>query len=186
MKQKRNIDHYIQTGMKVNFMSDSRMSSVYIVMTGGAGILLNSMNLFAGSSSINMNVTANVAANCKFVGSAQTLAFGGYDPQATTPLDASSTFQVSCVAGTSVSIAMSNGQYPNGPQRRMFDGVNKYMNYDLFTTAARSIPWNTTNTVNYTAASTTAQTITVYGRVPAGQNVNTGGYSDTVTITATF
>lgn len=186
MRKEKHTNHDYQAGMKINFIPASGMSSVYIVMTGGAGILLNSMNLFAGSTSTNMNITANVAANCKFVGSAQTLAFGGYDPQSTSPLDASSTFQLSCIAGTSVSIAMSNGQYPSGPQRRMFDGVNKYMDYQLYSNAARSTVWNATNTVNYSSSTSAPQTITVYGRVPAGQNVNTGGYSDTVTITATF
>lgn len=184
MKKKK--DLHTHNGMKITFTPASGMSSVYLVMTGGAGILLNSMNLFAGSSSTNMNVSANVAANCKFAGSAQTLAFGGYDPQSATPLDSSATFQLSCISGTNVSIAFGNGQYASGPQRRMYDGVNKYMAYDLYSDASRSTTWNSTNTVNYSAASTSPHTLTVYGRVPAGQSVNTGGYSDTVTITATF
>lgn len=184
MKKKNDI--HTNNGMKINFTPASGMSSVYLVMTGGAGVLLHSMNLFAGSTNTSMNVTATVAANCKFVGTSQNLSFGGYDPQATSPLESSATFQLSCVSGTNVSIAFGNGQYASGPQRRMFDGQNKYMNYDLYQDASRSTAWNSTNTVNYSAASSSPQTLTVYGRVPAGQNVNTGSYSDTVTITATF
>jgi spore coat protein U-like protein len=46
--------------------------------------------------------------------------------------------------------------------------------------------WNSTAPVAYTAVSKAASSLTVYGRVAAGQDVPAGSYSDTVIATITF
>lgn len=189
MKKGGETKHYSQSVMKMKFIPDKAMPSLYIVMTGSAGILLHSVHTFAASTTTTFQATSTVSRNCTFNGTAQALAFGGYDPMATQPLDATSTFQIRCTKNTSVSIALNNGIYASGTQRRMSDLNNQFLNYQIYTNATRSTIWNSTNTVNLTPPSSTPQTLTVYGRIPAGQNVPGGQartYADTITITATF
>jgi spore coat protein U-like protein len=62
------------------------------------------------------------------------------------------------------------------------------LNYGLFTDATRTTNWGETvgtDTVSGTGTGAT-QIVTVYGRIPATQNVGIGGYVDTITATVTF
>ncbi len=164
-----------------------RTSPLYAVVTGGAGLLFQSLHLFAGTTSATINVSANVASSCKFTG-VNELFFGSYDFGATSPLDVTGQANLSCTKGTSVVLSLNNGVNASGPQRRMTDGSGNLLNYQIYTTAARTAIWNTTNTVSFVASTSAATTIPLYGRKPAGQSggAGTGGYTDTVTITATF
>src|SRR3990167_5258534 len=162
-------EHENQTSMKAKCIPAAGVPSLFIVMTSGAGVLVHSMNLFAGSATTPMNITATVVPNCRFAGSATPISFGDYGPQNKGPLDATSTVQLRCVKGSSVSIAINNGLNPVGPQRRMSDGQNNYIDYQIYSDASRSTIWNTTSTFNYTASSSAPQTMTLYMRIPPGQ-----------------
>lgn len=144
----------------------------------------------AGSVSQTMTVTANVNAACKFPSAANTLAFGAYDPigvNASTDLDSSSNFDVKCNKGTNVVLKLGLGLSPSGQQRRLKLDASNFLNYNLYSDATRTTIWNdTSNVISYTAASSTTETKTVYGRIPAGQDASAGSYSDTVIITADF
>ena len=50
--------------------------------------------------------------------------------------------------------------------------------YDIYTDQERSTVWNTVNTVAYAARSSRAVNIPLYGRIPAGQSIAPGRYSD--------
>ena len=69
----------------------------------------------------------------------------------------------------------------------MTSGANT-VNYSLYTDIARSTVWG--NTVGTDTKSGTgngsAQTLTVYGQLPAGQYPTPGSYSDTITATITY
>jgi spore coat protein U-like protein len=56
----------------------------------------------------------------------------------------------------------------------------------MYNDSGRTTVWNATNTVSYTAASKATTGLTLYGRVPQGQDVPVGSYSDTVQATITF
>jgi spore coat protein U-like protein len=62
------------------------------------------------------------------------------------------------------------------------------LNYGAYQDAARSINWGDTVGVDTVADVGGGGVIshTVYGRVPTGQFVATGGYGDTVIITVTY
>jgi spore coat protein U-like protein len=64
------------------------------------------------------------------------------------------------------------------------------LTYELYSDVAGGTVWGSGNggtTVAYSAADSSAQTLTVFGRIPSGQNTATvGDYSDTVTVTVTF
>ena len=153
-----------------------------VALVGGAQPNLQA----AGSASANVTVTANVAANC--VINAGSVAFGAYDPvtaNASTDLDGAGNFQVQCTKGTAATVTLGNGLNFSGGTRRMSTGSD-FLNYNLYTSSARSTVWNTTNTVSYTATSKALFTLDVYGRVPSNQDISTGSYTDTVVATINF
>jgi spore coat protein U domain-containing protein, fimbrial subunit CupE1/2/3/6 len=66
-----------------------------------------------------------------------------------------------------------------------------FLNYNLFSDSARTTAWgngsNGASAFGITAASNAAErTFTVYGRVPKGQDVNVGSFTDTMQATVNF
>lgn len=148
----------------------------------------------AATATANLNVSATVSASCSISTSA--LAFGAYDPvgaHAAAPLDASGAVIVTCTNGASTTVTLGQGSNANtgssdaAPLRRMRDAGTNYLSYTLYQDAGRTTTWgNTAGTgVGHTGAGS-ATNIAVYGRIPGGQNVASGSYSDTVVATVTF
>jgi spore coat protein U-like protein len=145
--------------------------------------------LEAATATASFNVTANVAANCTIV--AGSLGFGSYDPvgaHASTPLNQTSTITVACTKGTSATVSLDLGTHASGSTRRMQSGTTttEFLAYELYTTGAHSVVWNTTNTVAYNATSKASSNLTVHGSVAGGQDVEVATYSDTIVATITF
>jgi spore coat protein U-like protein len=143
----------------------------------------------AATATASFGVSASVTANCTI--SAGALSFGTYDPvaaNASAALDQSSTLTVACTKGTSAAVSLDAGTHASGAARRMQHSstATEFLTYELYTSSARTTVWDTTNTVSYSAASKAASSLTVYGRVPSGQDVATGSYADTVVATITF
>ncbi|WP_128971318.1 Csu type fimbrial protein [Bradyrhizobium tropiciagri] len=149
----------------------------------------------AGTSTANLTVQITITASCTI--NAATLNFGSVSGTtlATTLQSSSTTVSVTCTNGSPYSIAMDNGANPSGSQRRMANAGN-FISYNLFTDAAHTNPW-TTATSSTTCTTTngcflgtgngSAQTINIYGDVPAtGTAPNTGTYTDTVVMTITY
>jgi len=163
------------------------LASIGALVTSSGGSAL------AGNSQNNLTVTASVAANCTIT--AGTLAFGVYDPivaNATTPLDGSGTFTITCTAGTTTTIGLAQGlHYANGTNNMVGGSQASSLKYGLFRTSSGVDPWGNTDPNRLATPAKTdnnAQTITVYGRIPAGQVVSSGlpNYSDTVVATVNF
>jgi spore coat protein U-like protein len=131
-----------------------------------------------------LTVTATVTSNCALSGG--TLAFGNYVSGQTTNLDVQGSINyVNCPVGTLI-FELDNGANANGSQRRMKSGSN-YLNYQIFKTSARNSNWGTgADAVQIQVLQAGSGSVAVYGRIPAGQTVPPGSYSDTVTITLTF
>lgn len=148
----------------------------------------------AGSSTSNLSVTASVGANCTI--STTATAFGAYDSivaNATTPLIATGTVRTTCTTGSAATVTLDQGVSPTVgssdtvPLRRMTNGSNNYLAYDLFTDSGRSLPFgNTAGTGQSANGIGTPVDTTVYGRVGSGQNVPVGSYTDLVIATVTF
>jgi spore coat protein U-like protein len=64
------------------------------------------------------------------------------------------------------------------------------LNYNLFTNAARTTIWGDgtagTSRVSRNLRRNQPVNLTVYGRIPAGQDVRIGSYSETLTVTITY
>lgn len=136
----------------------------------------------ATTTKTTIAVSASVAAQCA-IGAFTNLEFGSYNPASSTDTTAEATVKVTCNAGASATASLSTGSGTYG-QRTLKSGTNA-LNYNLFTSNTYSTTWTDTTTVPVTGGS--EQTLTIYGKIPKGQNsVPVGSYTDTVTVTITY
>lgn len=144
----------------------------------------------AGTAAGTVSVSATIANNCTI--GASTMLFGTYDPlvaNLATNLDVLGSLSIACTKGATAAIVLdagANGTHATGTTRAMVSGGTNYLNYELYTAAARTTVWNASNTVSYVSTGKAASTVSIYGRIPSAQDANTGSYSDTVNATATF
>ena len=151
----------------------------------GCLAIMGSTLAYGDADTGNIAVSATVVESCTLDGG--NLSFGNYDPivtHASTPLDTTVNLSVLCTEGTTATIGLSNGDNAVASQRKMASGTER-LNYDLYSDSDRTAAWATEA---YTEVDgTSATNVTVYGRVPAGQNTAAaGGYADTVVATITF
>lgn len=148
---------------------------------------------FAGTDTSSLAVSATVTASCTIDASAG-LAFGAYDPvgaHSTANLDQEGTISTTCTNGSTAKVTLGQGANPDGassdalPVRRMLSGTTDFLSYSLYTDSGHTTVWD--NEVgNEVAGTGAAVSTTVYGRIPAGQNVPAATYNDTVLATITF
>jgi spore coat protein U-like protein len=140
------------------------------------------------TSTFGFDVTATVPSSCQF--SAVTdLSFGSHAGPITSAQDNTSSITMICRNRTAWNLGLDNGQNHDGSTRRMrLGGTDNYVSYQLFRDNNRSLAWGSTIGTDTAAGTGTgsAQSQTVYGRVPASQNVPAGSYSDTITVTVTY
>lgn len=120
------------------------------------------------------------------------VAFGTYSTSNASPTDSAGTLTLACHPSASPTISISAGDSGSFAPRRMRNGSFQ-LNYNLFTTAARTIVWGNgsggTATVSPTGSvsgGTRHFSVPVYGRIPAGQNAGAGSYADTLMVTVAF
>lgn len=118
------------------------------------------------------------------------VAFGAYNPKAAAADDSTGTVVVACprLLQWGAEITLSAGRSGSYAQRRMASGANN-LNYNLYLNSARTQIFGNGNsgTSNIELGLIwSTVTTTVYGRIPAGQNVAAGNYSDTMTLTISF
>ena len=122
------------------------------------------------------------------------VAFGAYNPQSAANDDSTGTVTLACAPTvTAPVVALSTGGSGTYSPRRMTNGAFN-LNYNLYTTAARTVIWG--NGIGGTVTQTlTGGTVsggirnfsrTIYGRAPGSQNIGAGAYLDTITLTVTF
>lgn len=143
----------------------------------------------AATQTDTFNVTATIISSCSIT--ANDLAFGNYDPLSGTHLDQTTTISVTCSNGASYDIQLSAGLSGNVAARTMDDDATSTstLNYSLFRDSSRTLNWGVTNgTDTFQGTGTgSAQTVTVYGRIPSGQTTPVvGAYTDTITATIEY
>lgn len=158
----------------------------------GAVLIVALLCTWAGAvtTTATMQVTANVQATCTV--STGNLAFGNYTGGSASPVDATATITATCPPGQGYTIGLSAGLGPGATTATRMMTISgpgsATLNYGLFSDTSHSTNWDDiggTHTVTGTGNST-GQAITVYGRIPAGQNVQTGLYEDTITVTMSY
>jgi spore coat protein U-like protein len=167
-------------------MSRNRLLVVVVLLCAGVFV---PAAVQAQTAQANLAVSASVIRNCTIA--AGTLAFGNYDPivaNLAADLDQTGTFTVTCTRGgaPAVWVGMDNGAHFT-TNRRMTDGA-EFLDYELFSNAGRTTPWGNTSGTGLvvTQNGRNPVTVSVYGRVPAGQDVGAGSYTDTVVMTVNF
>ena len=138
--------------------------------------------VLAATATGNMVVTATVLDTCVLV--VPPLAFGNYSG---TQLDAQSDVLVTCTGTTAWTVDIDGGGAADIANRVM-TGATDTLGYQLYNDAGRSVIFGdgtTGSTVTGTGLGT-AQTVSVYGRIPADNFADIGAYTDTVTVTVTY
>lgn len=164
----------------------------------GAGALLALALPLAASAQIS--ISATVVAACTF-GSASVSLNGGGIAAGSAVTDTSSTVNLTCNKGATVSVALDNGANASGTQKRLrASTTSNYITYNLSRpntlvdggpNTCPSLPgteWNAANTVSATSLFVTTggpKPIPICILVPAAQYPQAGTYTDTVTATLT-
>jgi len=130
---------------------------------------------------------------------AQPLAFGNYNPTTATPTDNTTVINVvgtvtglGILVSLSYSIGLSAGAGGTIADRRLAGPSGGSLPYNLYTTNARTVVWGAAGASDsYDAlaslgGTSVSRNYTVYGRIPVGQYVPPGSYSNTITVTVTY
>ena len=168
-----------------------RLSTLAIAAT----VLVAGTASAASPATGSFKVTASVANSC-VVTSTSDINFGAYDPAVannTTALNGAGWVKVRCTRGTTPAVQLDQGANAAGgstclsPARQMASGADR-LGYTLYSDSGRTTPWgcDATNDVDYTFLDLNPHQFDVYGRIPAGQDVAAGNYSDTVNVSVIF
>ena len=144
----------------------------------------------AATASANLTITATVTNNCTIT--TAPVAFGAYDPvvtNASTALDSTGTVTVACTKGAAATVGLDLGTNASGAVRRLKDSGTNYLTYELYKESTRTTVWGNAGGALYSAGaapSKAPRSVTVYGRIPSGQDIPAGAYGDTVVATVNF
>ncbi|MHC9084505.1 Csu type fimbrial protein [Luteimonas sp. RIT-PG2_3] len=143
-----------------------------------------------GTTGFGFTATATVLPRCT-LSTATDLDFGNVPGFITADRDQTSTVTFTCTGRTPWQVGLDNGLHASGTNRRMRLGTSSnYVGYELYRNAGHSQRWgatlNSDTATGTTAGSTSTQSLTVHGRVPAGQTAAPGAYRDTITVTVTY
>ena len=153
------------------------------------GLRIAVVRIALGLGLILMGAGRADAAQCSI--SATSVAFGSYNVFSSAPVDSTGTIVYRCSGNADgVLIAMTKGQSETFLPRALGKG-NEDLAYNLFRDAARTVVWGdfssgTSAYIQIDPPNNQNVTLTVYGRIPPGQDVSAGSYSDTVTVVVLF
>jgi spore coat protein U-like protein len=119
--------------------------------------------------------------------SAGTLGFGTYNGSAA--VLSTATVSVNCSNGGAYQVSLGAGGNANAATRRMAGPSSSFLAYELYRDSSRSLAWGDGAAYGTRVSGTgsgSAQSLVVYGRIPAGQNVAAGSYSDSVVVTVEY
>lgn len=136
-----------------------------------------------------LGATSDVDAACTV--SATSVAFGIYDVFQTTPSDSTGTITYRCDNNDKdIRITISTGSSGSFDGRTLGLGANT-LAYNLFSSAGMTQVWGDGSAGTWSHFLHNPQNnrdivLTVFARIPAGQDVRVGAYSDTVVVTLEY
>ncbi len=116
------------------------------------------------------------------------VSFGIYDVFGTVPLASTGSVTIRCLFSPGVEVWLSKGvNAPTNLPRQLASGGDR-LDYNLYIDAARTAVWGDPNPNHYHTGPLLwwPVTLTIYGQIPAGQDVPAGTYTDAVTVTINF
>ena len=140
----------------------------------------------ATTATTTFTVTANVASACTI--GASNLAFATYSGS---QLNINTTVTANCPAATTYNVGLNQGTSTGSTvsNRHVQATGGAQLSYGLYQDAAFTTNWGNTVGTDTVAGTGTgsAQNLTVYGKMAAGQSLaTTGANTDTITATITF
>ncbi|MEO8103249.1 MAG: spore coat U domain-containing protein [Betaproteobacteria bacterium] len=142
-----------------------------------------------GTATTTVPVTATVIDSCTV--EASPVLFGNYNGISGAALDAVAIVSPTCTVGTAYSIDLSAGLGNDATHttRKLTGPDGAALAYSIYTDISRTTVWG-----NGTAGTATplgvgagvAQSVMMYGRVPAAQSSMVGSYADTITVTVAY
>lgn len=135
-------------------------------------------------------VAAPFAAKASCTISATGVAYGGYDVLSSSPVDSTGSITYDCQAGSAnVTITLSKGNATTYA-RELVSGAAT-LGHNLYLDAAHTQVWGdgteaTEYHIDADPPDGTPVSVTIYGRVPARQDVPAGAYADSVVATVNF
>lgn len=138
----------------------------------------------AGTDTATFTVSARVQNACTVVGGS--LDFGTYDAGQAEDLDGVGTIRLENCTGT-VTIELDGGSSGDVQNRLMRQsGGSATLRYQLYIDGARTRVWGTGSAASQVMVLVDSLPVEVYGRIPGGQRVPPGAYTDTVNVTVNF
>ena len=146
---------------------------------------------------------AFAANECNVVGPASGVNFGVYDPATGTAVASTGTITVACTGNKTVTFELGTGGGTYANRRMTTSPGTDQLFYNLYIEASHVTIFGKTGAGGASATCTTGATSpgclgsnptgseklverTIYGLIPASQNVGAGTYTDTVTYTVVF
>jgi spore coat protein U-like protein len=133
----------------------------------------------------NFTVTAVVAKDCTVT--ATNLAFGTYTGA---QVRSTSTITATCTSSTTYTVGLNAGTATGATvtNRSMTGPGSALLHYSLFNNSGYTTNWGNSSATNWVAGTGngSAQPLTVYGQIPAGQYATPGSYADTITVSVTY
>lgn len=149
-------------------------------------VALSGQALAAASTTTNMNVSAQVVATCSLT--AADMVFGNYSGLA---ISSSAALSITCTNGAPYTIGLSAGNATGASTstRQMVNSTNStsLLSYGLYQDTGSTVWGIGADALANQSGSGGAQTVTVHGKVPAGQLTSlTGTYNDVVVATINY
>ncbi|MGA9585980.1 MAG: spore coat U domain-containing protein [Terracidiphilus sp.] len=139
----------------------------------------------AATATAAFGVSVTVQSAC--IASASSMRFGTYNGAM---VNATSTISVKCTHSTPYNIGLSEGMAPGATvsNRKMIGPGLALLGYTLNPPSSELRNWGHTIGVDTVSGigNGSAQTFSVLGRIPAGQDVEDGAYADTITVTVSY
>jgi spore coat protein U domain-containing protein, fimbrial subunit CupE1/2/3/6 len=138
-----------------------------------------------------LSVTSASAQSPSCTISVTSIAFGSYNVFTTSADDSTGTITYRCNStAANISISLSDGSSSTYSPRTLRQG-SEILQYNLYRNAARTTVWGdgTGGTSVYSQANppnNSNVSVTIYGRIPAQQDVSAGNYTDTVSAVINF
>jgi spore coat protein U-like protein len=146
---------------------------------------------------------AFAANDCNLVGTASGVNFGTYDPATGTAVTATGTITVACTGNRTVTFELGPGGGTILARRMTTASGTDQLSYNLYLEASNTTIFGQTGIAGSSGVCTTGVNSqgcmgdnptgsdklaqrTIYGLIPAGQNVGAGAYTDTITYTVVF
>ena len=118
--------------------------------------------------------------------------FGSYNVLSATPTDSTGTVSVYCNQENFITVSIGPSANSGGfkPRQMRLTTGNDLMNYNLYRDTTRTQIWGDGTGGNFTVSGIVPRSNTLYqtvfGRIPAGQDISAGLYMETLTVTITW